>query len=701
MARENINIPQPLRDDDDRDEKPEILGIKKDDRKTKEDLRDVPDQVKNLVKKILEDIEESCRLFQPAFEQMGRNEFLVRHGRDEMTPASFYVANVTQRYVHSRTAQLYAQNPKVEATPKPRLRYSLWDGDPGSIEQVLARIQQFEEAGQQPDPNDIALIQDFQQGKTQENSIRQVGKTMEILFEYFMNEADPDFKTQFKQVIKRMLTNYVGYVKLDFQREVGETDAISNIDDHRTQVRHLEKLIKDISEGEKVKEGDPEIEEARLMLQALREKEQIVIREGLVFDFPTAQSIKIDPKCTQIKGFVNADWIAEEKAMCPDRASEIYGIDLREAGASIFKKEKQVEDIWDDEEQQADDAEYEFVKIYDYYHKPSGLQYTVTPGFVDFLEEPKAPNVELQRFWPIYTLAPNEIEHHDSIYGTSDVQLIAPMQRELNISRQGLSEHRRFARPKIAYVDGALHEQDVDLLRHHPSFAVLPMKGLIAGQNVNDLLQPIQTPGVDPNLYQTNHVNQDIEQTLGVAEAQLGATRPDVTATQSSIAESAMATTLSSHRDEVDDMLSEITRGSGEILLKEMSLEQVQRIVGPGAVWPDLAQSEIQDEIFLEIEAGSSGKPNAAAELGKLERVMPFILQIPGMKPKKIAQAMLDKLDSKMKIEDYFESGLPSMVAMNQNAQVQAGDPAGQQNIQGAQGRDKVSRPPGNDGSLA
>jgi hypothetical protein len=51
-----------------------------------------------------------------------------------------------------------------------------------------------------------------------------------------------------------------------------------------------------------------------------------------------------------------------------------------------------------------------------------------------------------------------------------------------------------------------------------------------------------------------------------------------------------------------------------------MSEEQVKAIVGPGAVWPHLTLADIADEIFLEVEAGSTGKPNQAVEINNWKR---------------------------------------------------------------------------------
>jgi hypothetical protein len=88
------------------------------------------------------------------------------------------------------------------------------------------------------------------------------------------------------------------------------------------------------------------------------------------------------------------------------------------------------------------------------------------------------------------------------------------------------------------------------------------------------------------------------------------------------------------------------------------------------------------EEVFLEIEAGSTGKPNRAAELANIERIMPFLLQIPGIDPKWLAKELLKRLDDKLDLSSAFAEKIPSVVAMNQQQRPGTGDPA----LQGSPG---------------
>ena len=82
------------------------------------------------------------------------------------------------------------------------------------------------------------------------------------------------------------------------------------------------------------------------------------------------------------------------------------------------------------------------------------------------------------------------------------------------------------------------------------------------------------------------------------------------------------------------------------------------------------------NEVFLEIEAGSTGKPNRAAELANIERIMPFLLQIQGIDPLWLAKELLKRLDDKLDVTQAVVDKIPSIVSMNQSQGEGTGDPA-------------------------
>ena len=173
--------------------------------------------------------------------------------------------------------------------------------------------------------------------------------------------------------------------------------------------------------------------------------------------------------------------------------------------------------------------------------------------------------------------------------------------------------------------------------------------------------------------------------TVGSSEAQFGGLAK-ATATESAISAGAMKTADGASIDDLDAFLTVIARASGQILMKEMSPEKVMEIVGPGAVWPQMTLAEIAGEVYLEVEAGSSGKPNAAVEIDNFQKMAPFIMQTPGLNPAWIAKEVVRRLDDKVDMVEAIAANMPSIVMQNQMAQPGTGDPATSPEAQGGQG---------------
>jgi hypothetical protein len=140
---------------------------------------------------------------------------------------------------------------------------------------------------------------------------------------------------------------------------------------------------------------------------------------------------------------------------------------------------------------------------------------------------------------------------------------------------------------------------------------------------VDDLLQPIEMPEIQPQLYDTTGAMEDLLRVLGDQAADMGST-DGATATEASIASGSAHTARSSVMDDLDDLLSELARAGGQILLLNVSQQIVQDVVGPGAVWPQLDNVTVAKNVYLQVEAGSSGRPNKQQEVMNLVQVVPL-----------------------------------------------------------------------------
>jgi hypothetical protein len=585
-----------------------------------------------------------------------------------------YEANITQRHVQQRVAALYAKNPKVVARRRKRLDFEVWDGSQKSLKDALARamgspgdpgdpmtgVPPTLPTPPAPTPEDIQLLQDVEQGVNRRKMLDRVAKTLEMLYTYYLEEGTPAFKSQAKQLIRRVETTGVGFVQLGFQRIMEPNTEIANaIRDDQEMIGHLEALSKDMADGELEKNDcKAKIEELKLGLEALQAKVQVVLREGLVFDFPASTDILVDLSCVQLKGFIGAKRVAREYHYTKQQVKEIFNVDLGDGftqyaptktwEAATRKDDRNVACVW---------------AVWDV---DAGNVYYVCDGYKDFLKEPEGPQVVIDGFFPFKVLSFNDIEDQNDIYPPSDVEIIRPMQLEYNRAREGLREHRIANKPGYVVAKGMLDDEDKTNLANHAPNELIELN--VPPDAVKEIAKYIGArPQVEikPEVYDTEYLFTDFQRVAGDQAANLGGSGNDVTATEASIAETSRVSSLQSCIDDVNDFLSDMARAAGQILFAEMSPEQVVKIVGPGAVWPALSREEISEEILLQIEAGSSGRPNKAVEIANMERMMPFLIQMPGLSKEWLARQALMRLDENVELEDAFEMDTPSVVAQN------------------------------------
>lgn len=701
------------------------------------------EKVRLLVQRILATIKSDKDHHKDAFQQMRDDMFMAKYGRPRAWDKSNYKAAIAGRHVKQKTASLYAKNPKASAKRTERLDFVHWDEDPQTLmlafqtvqtatqmalehknAQAMALQANVEAAAAAPpvegaehvDPVAGALtiaappsidpspppqppgfemaqlvLQDFQQGMERRTMYDKVGKTLEILFARALREQKPvTFQVAAKQLVRRTCTTGVGYCELGFQREYGPRPGLAEgLADSKARFDHLERLQNEVASGE-ITDSSAEMAELEASMAALQEEPEILIREGLIFDFPRSTKVIPDKLCKTLVGFIGARHLAVEYDYTADEVKELFKVDLKNeySGYTGDGKEataaSQADFFEEDEEAAPVGSGKGMVRVWKYYDKPSGLVYYVADGHTKFLREPAPPDVFVEDFWPVYALTFNEVESEDELFPPSDVFLMSDMQIEHNRSRQGKREHRDAARPRWAYPNSALQPEDRGRISKVKPFDAIGLD-IDPATKLADVLQTFPVPGVDPNLYDTNENFADTQLVLGAQQAQMGGLAK-ATATESAISAGASASTDGSSIDDLDAFLTVLARSGGQILLREMSEEQVKEQVGPGAVWPHLSLAEIAGEVFLEVEAGSTGKPNQAIEIDNWSKMLPHLMQIPGISPVWLAKETLRRLDDRLDLTAAIAAGIPAIVAQNQQQQPTPATPGDAPNAQGPQG---------------
>jgi hypothetical protein len=585
-----------------------------------------------------------------------------------------YVANLTVRATNQKVASLYARNPKAVYRSRKRMLYRLWDG---RLETLALAIQN----AALNDMEALAIIEDYKQGTAQQEILDRVGQTLELLYDWNIDRQEPEFKLQMKQLVRRTVVCGVGYVRMHFQRDLEEPLTSSQTEATSAQLqRRAVELSDRLSRGD-VQASDAEANDLQMLMSALQVN-PTVTEERLVFDFPSVSSVIVDPACRILKGFVGASWVAQEFLVPLEEANAFFGVQMSGMDGVVVYDEggRPSETIANarvvrlgDKVFMSGEGATRRVRIWEVLDKRTQSSFFIAEGWPAFLRPPEPLYPSLSRFWPIFALTFNDIETEPgaktSIYPPSDVQLLKHAQKEWNRTRNELRAHRKANRPKYLTGKGWLTEGDRAILKDLPSSSVVELEGVPTDGDVNKLLTPFQHAPLDPMLYDNAPLQQDVLLTVGLQEANLGPLSGS-TATESTIAEQSRMSATGSNVDDLDDFLSDMAKAGGEWLLHEATPEQVQTVVGPGAVWPSVDREAFARELYLEVEAASSGRPNKAVEVANYERLVPHLLAA-GANPIALIKEGVRRLDDRLRVEDFFP--VPGLAAPMPMQEQQAG----------------------------
>ena len=663
------------------------------------DTPEVPEARAALVKDTLGQIEGAREHWESAFKRMKSD---MKFARGIQWPKQTenderYVADIVNQHIRRAVSSIYARNPKVIAKRRQRIEHTVWDGKGESLARAKEAAMMASQPGMVLSPQSTVelqraqgIIADANQVKQRMDMLNRLGRTMEILFDHQLAEGNPKFKIQAKQLVRRAKTCGVGFLKIGYQRVMGRTIELdAKIKDASDRIAKIEQLSADVADGE-VQDNAAEMEELRLLVQTLQQEAEMVVREGLIFDFPRSYALIIDPDCSQLKGFVGAQWLAHELIYSPKQVQRLWNVDLGKDFTGYDKEGKMPSG------RQKGKNKYGYAKVYEFYDLVGQTVCVVCDGYKDFLAEPASPETVFEQGHGFFALSFNDVEDDENIYPPSDVQKIKHIQLERNRSREALRQHRIANRPATVGAKGLFSKDDKEKMQTHEVGEHIELDALSASDaqsKVQDKMMAKPTVAIDASIYQTDYLDDDYLRTSGQQVANIGPTS-DSTATEASIAETSRMGEVQSDADDLDEFLTDVARAAGQVLLAEMTAETVKRIVGPGAVWPEMDRKAMQEEVYLEIKAGSSGRPNKALKVANMERLAPFIVQAPGITPAWWARELVQQVDDTIDLTEAVLDGQPSMTAMNAMAQPSTGDPATSPEQQGPRGRANNPAPP-------
>lgn len=644
-----------------------------------------------VVKSWLARISAAEKKWEPDFKRMRDNARFAAgwqwNGQTELDEDR-YIANITLQMVNQKVASLYARNPTVEWKLRDRLIYQLWDG---RLETLAVCIQKAQLTGGM-DPASMAVIADYQHGLMVQELTKKVGKTLEILYQWMCDEQEPDFKKQFKSLVRRVITCGVGYVKQEFERQ----DQNDLLDSTALNVSRIARAKAAQFIMSKLQSGDIDPDDERVyqlkgLLDGLTKanahadsqmQQTTDPHERLVYNFPKAWNIIPDPCCTEIQDFIGADWVAEKFLMTLDEVNAFFQTDIDSTDVSKLYNnegyEQELKTFQIDTEGQTSDAKKPKVCVYEVFDKPTKTRFYLLSGWKNFLVEPSSVEPCTKHFWPWFTLTFNPVETCDadgadgsngnpvSCFPPSDVQQMKSAQKEINRTRDALREHRKANAPRWAVSKGVLTETDKENLQTMPDNAVFETESMV--DDISKVIMALPKIPIEPLVYDVTPQRDDVLMTTGLQESNFGiqknTSKKGETATAASIAEQSKVTNSASNVDDLDCLLSDLALNGGQLLLSEVSINTVKMVVGPGAVWPVANKTFFLNLIFLQCQAASSGRPNQQLDMNNWKILAPMLQQL-GANPNAMVRETVRRLGDHLNPDDFFPLVPPQNVPPN------------------------------------
>lgn len=470
-------------------------------------------------------------------------------------------------------------------------------------------------------------------------------KTLEKVTNRALEHAQ--LKNRAKSTVRAALTCSFGILKVMYQRDPSKDSYIQGrINDAQENLLAIEDLVRDL-QGDDQHHHDAKRVELEELIKSLQEQSEVQSAEGLVIDRVLTENLLIDPSICEFWDYTDADWICQIIPMKRGQAEALYKKNLANAkiyqpgqGEPSHKKAKRLASMQMNAGSGLviDDQQIAVLEIWD---RATQRVYTMVEGATEWLREPYSPPRAGERWYPFFLLPYQVVD--GQFIGPSLVDLTERLQDEHNEARDRFNQHRDLCIPGwVASAD--INEKTIK--KHSDSrFGEITIVDT-EGKPLNQVIIPRGHPKIDPIVYDTSAVRYDWEQVTGLQDAARSTVVRPKTATEANILQRALSGRVFEFKDQIEDWLQEIAHYSAQVLLQELTKEQVERFMGPPSTkttmvngelvmtmektydWPELTKDRIFDMVDLRIRAGTTGAPDGMEDKEGWLKVLPMITNL-------------------------------------------------------------------------
>lgn len=616
---------------------------------SKEDTEKEKELERKLIKRLMGEYEEARD-----FDKSARMTFAQdrKYAAGMADPSWASDANLIGSFIDILVAFLYAQNPDVN-------------------------VDAAEQVGAQPNDDNTAFAQ------TAELVISRLWKLARL-------------KTVVRRQVRAVLSVGVGWMKaLMWSKARPQPQLEKELHDAEAQMARIMDLKDEVREGESGTDLDVLEAELKQLIAGLRANIMKRKEYGLATDFVRSEDIQVSLDVSSIADYLSADWISEDMYI-PKKALRVRFPRLTqedEDRATVYYQKNLPANAKGDVLQaatgdEAADGTYsktapttqmggskpvQFVKLIEFWDRRDSNIKTACDGVERWCVPPYTPPQASTRFYPYFGLWFFEVDGHR--FPQSLSWRLRKLQDEYSACRSNQRLTRERSIPGLIFNRALVSPEDAKRLEDSVIAEMVGIQPTDINTPIQNIVMAKPLPTVDTRLWDPTSIRADMESLSGVQEAlqQSMQSRQPKTATEAQIEQTGFASRTSADRDNIEEMLRDLADYTLETGIQEIDGEGAQRIAGPMAFWP--YGMDIQDlltMVAVDIEAGTSGKPNLAADkanwatiLPLLQKLMVQIRQVSQTDPAlatamtNLLQETLKRMDDRLDVSKFLANGPP------------------------------------------
>ena len=495
---------------------------------------------------------------------------------------------------------------------------------------------------------DVSVRKSPQVDESNTYQLQTFARTMEIVISHLWKKGN--LKKPARKAVRSVLSNAEGWLKATMaadKRPQPEVEkALNDAQETLARLEAQEKLLED------PQNQDPdtlasEKAEKQALIDELNEKLELAVDKMFVIDYVATPDIQVSTDVACIEDYLDADWIGNEIYVTKEdalaRFKRLTVQDIKSAKLYYQTTPKdlttrEVDNVLPQGMLTAESAQAftsqtssvessAFVRCVEIWDRRDKQIRTMVDGVKKWAKEPYPPPYPTHRFYPYFYFAFYEVDgqrHPQSLSWR-----LYKLQDEFASVRSNLRLTRERSIPGVLFNATQLDEAEGRKLQDSKSQEYTGLRPSDPTELLANLFAPKPVAGIDMRLYDPSLILNDMERISGVQEALSAAANGPgnpKTATEANIQQTGTAARTTSNRDNMEEMLNQLAQYTAEQALQCLSIQEVQRLAGPKALWPaNMSIDDLFTLVEIEIEAGSTGKPRQQVDMQTWSTLLPLI----------------------------------------------------------------------------